>query len=92
MARLFWQRCPRCGRLTLSRVGSPVSCECAHRDSAPAPRPYPTSTPEASGVTPALPGFTPPPGPAPVLALMTPEQDAVARRLLATVFPNGFDF
>lgn len=88
MARLFWQRCARCGRLTLSRVGAPVSCECAHTGAG--------ASAHAQGSTPALPASAPiplaPPPSAPVLALLTPEQDAAARRLLASVFPHGFDF
>lgn len=93
MARMFWQRCPRCGRLTLSRLGATTVCDCSRDIPGPAGRPQ-SAAPLASGVTPALPVSTPipVPPPAPALALLTPEQDAAARRLLASVFPNGFDF
>lgn len=93
MARLFWQRCPRCGRLTLSRLGATTVCDCSPGVPDPASRSQPAN-PLASGVTPALPVSTPIPASAPIspLALLTPEQDAAARRLLASVFPDGFDF
>lgn len=93
MARLFWQRCPRCGRLTLSRLGATTVCDCARDIPGPASRPQ-ASTPLPTGATPALPVSSPIPAPppAPSLALLTPEQDAAARRLLASVFPDGFDF
>jgi hypothetical protein len=107
---MFWRRCPRCGRLTLSRIGVETPCDCvtgaargaAEGGSFPTPRPQPAASPEAGfpGFTPALPASAPvpalpplsTPAPAPRLALLTPEQDAAARRLLASVFPNGFDF
>lgn len=93
MARLFWQRCPRCGRLTLSRLGATTVCDCSRGISGPESRSEPAA-PMTSGVTPALPVSTPIPAlpPLPTLALLTPEQDAAARRLLASVFPNGFEF
>ena len=87
MARLFWQRCPRCGRLTLSRLGATTVCDCSRGVPGPESRPQQAAS-FSSGVTPALPASTP----APALVLLTPEQDAAARRLLASVFPNGFDF
>lgn len=97
MARMFWQRCPRCGRLTLTRLGAATVCDCAQEIPAPPARPLFGPTPDAQAITPAPAALPAPPAPAPdaaqtpALALLTPAQDANVRRLLASVFPNGVD-
>lgn len=95
MARMFWQRCPSCSRLVLTRLGVPTPCACVRDRSAPAvhdrisdDRPPPDRTTARSAA--GAPGFGNPGDPA-SLAFLTAEQDARARRLLATVFPAGFD-
>lgn len=95
MARMFWQRCPSCSRLVLTRLGVATPCACVRDRSAPAvhdrisddwtPPVRPTSL-SAAGA----PGSPNPVDPA-SLVFLTAEQDARARRLLATVFPAGFD-
>lgn len=87
MARLFWQRCPECGRLVLSRLGGTLNCPCRAADAAPAaigpfaslPDPPTVVGPEAALPQPLR------------LALLTPEEDAIARRLLEQALPNGVD-
>ena len=85
MARLSWQRCAACGRLVLVRFGSSPDCSCARpgRGAAPPASPFPSlmaGLPKGGNDGP------------PPLAFLTPEQDAVARRLLRQAFPDGFDF
>lgn len=80
---LAWRRCRTCGQLTLvtspdgvcADCGAPMAALDAHRPS-PARR---------RAVTPAR--RSPPPRPR--VPDLTPADDAVAKRLLASVFPEG---
>ena len=83
MARLSWQRCASCGRLVLVRFGSAPDCSCA-RPGAGAPLPANASPALSTGHRLGDEG-------GPVVAPLTPEQDAVARRLLRQAFPDGVD-
>ena len=101
---LTWRRCPSCGQLTLVPVNADACWHCggpiAPRSSADAAAPAPLPEPHTgSGPTfPRVHGFDlgaatdrnlPAPGPRPMG--LTPADDAVARRLLASVFPDGVD-
>ena len=101
---LTWRRCPSCGQLTLVPANADACWHCggpiAPRSSAdaaapvPLPEPAPGSGPSSLHTS----GFDlcaatdrnlPAPGPRP--QDLTPADDAVARRLLASVFPDGLD-
>ena len=101
---LTWRRCPSCGQLTLVPVnaaacwhcGGPITARSGPGAAAPPPAPQPPS-----GVDPSLPhvrGFDLGavadrnlPAPAPRPMDLTPADDAMARRLLASVLPTGVE-
>ena len=85
MARLSWQRCASCGGLVLARFGVTPDCSCA-RTGGDTRRGRPADPPLAARR--AAPGRETPPPP---FTVLTPEQDAVARRLLGQALPDGFD-
>jgi hypothetical protein len=87
MARLSWQRCAACGRLVLVRFGTAPDCSCAKLGGV-APRGRQADPPLAGRRADCKPAPEPPSSP---IALLTPEQDAVARRLLGQALPDGFD-
>ena len=85
MAHLSWQRCADCGRLVLVRFGSSPECACARTGRGPGiPAGLPSLPARAAERGEETRRASP-------LALLTPEQDAVARRLLQQALPNGFE-
>jgi hypothetical protein len=95
MARMFWQRCPNCGRLVLARLGGAVDCECAGRPPALSAPQQPLSLGPDSSVPDRAPATTTPP---PIVrtpprpGLLSPEQDAAARKLLSDALPADWTF
>lgn len=101
MTNLTWRRCPACGQLTLVPASAETCWQCGapiagrptenaagHAARASSPfRPAEISPPPAS--TPADLNLPPP---RPKFMDLTAEDDVIARRLLATVFPDGVDF
>ena len=75
---LTWRRCGNCGQLTLVPVSANVCWQCG----APCP------DRESGHPAPADLNL---PAPRPSFMALTPQDDAVARRLLASVFPDGVD-
>jgi hypothetical protein len=77
---LTWRRCLTCGQLTLV----PATAEsCWHCGASMAP----PSAGDLAGPSPALGPAAE--GGAPRFGGLSPEEDAVAKRLLASVFPEG---
>ncbi len=79
---LIWRRCGACSQLTLVPVSAQVCWQCgAPIDSAP-----PHGSPIDGSVSD---WHSMAPAPADESAVLTPDEDAAANRLLASVFPHG---
>lgn len=89
MTHLSWHRCAACVRLMLVPFGQSPGCTCDRAGEASSRR---AGNGSSDG---PLPDLTPRPSASPLSAaaaqVLTPEQDAIACRLLRQALPDGLD-